>query len=75
MSAMEMKRANTAVRGLDTEDIRELEKGTSQVVMGVIIAMAGMLGSGGLLCLVSAITGEAGILGAARGWIRAVTGM
>ena len=75
MSAMEMKRTKTAVTGLDSEDVRELEKGTSQVVMGVIIAMAGMLGSWGLLCLVSAVTGEAGILGAARGWISAVTGM
>jgi hypothetical protein len=59
---------------LEKIEFEEMEQGISQAGMGFIMAMAGLIGVWGLACLISAVT-QTGLLGAARGWVSAVTGM
>jgi hypothetical protein len=75
MSEMRLNRTKSAVGNINTQDAAELKKGASQAGVGIILTLAALLGSWGIMCLVSAVVGEGGLLGVGRSWISAITGM
>jgi len=75
MGALRMNQPESAVKDIAVQDVDELKQGASQAGVGIILTLAGLLGAWGIMCLVSAVIGEGGLLAVGRGWLSAVTGM
>ena len=60
--------------GIEALDREAMVEGTSQAGLGVLIALATLVGLWGFGCLVSGMS-NGGALGILRGWITAVSGM
>jgi len=60
--------------GIGELDREAMAEGTSQAGIGILMALAVLVGVWGLACLVGGIY-ESGILGIVRGWGAAVSGM
>jgi hypothetical protein len=71
-----MKNEERAVVTNETEELEfeEMEQGVSQAGMGFMMAMAGLIGIWGFVCLASAVA-QNGMVELVRGWLGAVTGM
>jgi hypothetical protein len=73
-STIESEERAIGSEGVEEVEFEEMEQGVSEAGMGLIMAMASLVGVWGLACLVSAIA-QNGLLDVARGWLSAVTGM
>ncbi len=60
--------------GIDALDREAMVEGTSQAGLGVLIALAALVGLWGFGCLVSGMA-NSGAIGILRGWVTAVSGM
>ncbi len=60
--------------GINSNAIPEIQEGVMQVVMGLLIATAAIVGIWGLTSLFAGISMEGGILDMITGWMSAVTG-
>ena len=61
--------------GLSAAEQEAISEGASQAGIGVILALATLIGAWGIACLVGGIGNSGGIMAMARGWLTAVTGM
>lgn len=73
-TAMENEERMVLTGEIEDTEFEEMEQGVSQAGMGVMIALAGLTGIWGLVCLVSAAA-QNGVLELIRGWLSAVTGI
>jgi len=61
--------------GLGELDQAAIGEGISQAGVGVILALASLIGIWGLACLVGGMSTMGGVIEMGRGWLTAVTGM
>ncbi|MBU4119083.1 MAG: hypothetical protein KJ555_10010 [Proteobacteria bacterium] len=61
--------------GLGELDQAAIGEGISQAGVGVILALATLIGAWGIACLIGGISTMGGILELGRSWLTAVTGM
>ncbi|MEJ2034122.1 MAG: hypothetical protein P8Y63_14035 [Deltaproteobacteria bacterium] len=73
-TAMENEERMVLAGEIEDTEFEEMEQGVSQAGMGVMMALAGLTGIWGLVCLVSAVA-QNGVLELIRGWLSAVTGI
>lgn len=62
------------VAGIGALDREAMVEGTSQAGLGILIALATLVGLWGLGCLVSGMAGS-GVTALFQGWLSAITGM
>ncbi|MBU0676460.1 MAG: hypothetical protein KJ950_17630 [Proteobacteria bacterium] len=60
---------------IQTNSLFEFHEGAMQVVMGLIVASAAIVGLWGFISLFTGIGLGGGIIEMARGWMNAITGM
>ncbi|MEW6594756.1 MAG: hypothetical protein AB1413_07815 [Thermodesulfobacteriota bacterium] len=60
--------------GIGELDREAMVEGTSQAGLGILIALATLVGVWGIGCLISGMV-NSGVMGLLRGWLSAVTGM
>ena len=73
-STIESEERIITTGGIEDAEFEEMEKGVSQAGMGFMMALAGLIGIWGVVCLSSAVA-QNGVLGLVRGWLSAVGGM
>jgi hypothetical protein len=56
-------------------DQAAIGEGVSQAGVGVILALATLIGLWGIACLIGGMSSMGGIMELGRGWLTAVTGM
>ncbi|MDG4476092.1 hypothetical protein [Thiovibrio frasassiensis] len=61
--------------GLGELDQAAIGEGVSQAGVGVILALATLIGLWGIACLIGGMSSMGGIMELGRGWLTAVTGM
>jgi len=61
--------------GLGELDQAAIGEGISQAGVGVILALASLIGIWGLACLIGGMSTMGGVMEMGRGWLSAVTGM
>lgn len=61
--------------GLGELDQAAIGEGVSQAGVGVILALATLIGLWGIACLIGGMSTMGGIMELGRGWLTAVTGM
>ena len=61
--------------GLGELDQAAIGEGISQAGVGVILALASLIGVWGLACLIGGMSSMGGVMELGRGWLTAVTGM
>jgi hypothetical protein len=59
----------------ESSGLDKLTVGISQVGLGMIMSLAGLIGIWGIACLISGIAQSGGVMTLARSWLAAVTGM
>jgi|GEM_PF-3156842 len=62
------------VVGIGELDSEAMVEGSSQAGIGILIALATLVGVWGIGCLISGMVGS-GVVGLLRGWVTAVTGI
>ena len=61
--------------GIGELDQAAIGEGVSQAGVGVILALATLIGAWGIACLIGGMSTMGGILELGRSWLTAVTGM
>lgn len=66
---------NKTTSDIHKVDREAVEEGVNQAGIGIILTLAGVIGTWSLACMISGVVNAGGIGHAARAWVSAVTGM
>ena len=69
---IKVEKGQIGINELDSEAITE---GISQTGLGVLTALAALVGMWGVACLIGGLSESHGVMELIRGWMTAVTGM